>query len=489
MDFRVARSSGELANQAFELVRQQLGQKPDSVFVLPTGSTPMPLYDRLVLAHSEFGLDFSRAHFFNLDEYVGLASQYGFSNHFFLHHHLFSRINASKNRLHLFNPLCAEPNWECAKMESLLSDHPVDLAILGIGSNAHMAFNEPGSLFDSKTRVVSLSDSTRRANLHFFPSLEQVPKRAMTLGIGSILNSKKILLLASGTEKSLACHSAFDYPPSTRFPASVLQRHADATLVCDALAASRANFFRSPLSFGRFSVFHSENLPSKKRIVCLASGLNDATVSSGALLKALSKRNTVVSVFTQPLEAKRKNGLFESDPKVMESEALETAKVLGVRCILLKSRDSIKGTPLKSEEEKLVSVLEKFSPDIVVIPNDSHESAHDFFARRVGLRVVSHRKGSKLWTVETPNGLFAGNAANAVFEFGPDLLLVKLLALRKHASLLQSSRFDDAVRHLASFRRVVTEQNLEGGYAGFVKLLPFVELFRIEEVRSKKGKK
>jgi glucosamine-6-phosphate deaminase len=189
--------------------------------------------------HREEGLDFSRVTTFNLDEYSGLGADHPCSFHTFMHRHLFDHINIDASRIHIPDGLAADPVSHAQGYEhSIRSAGGIDLQILGIGHNGHIAFNEPGSAADSRTRLVHLTHDTIEKNSRFFDSIDDVPRTALTMGIGTILDAKRILLLAMGPGKAEAVCRAIQGERSVNNPASLLQTHHDVTYILDQSAAA-----------------------------------------------------------------------------------------------------------------------------------------------------------------------------------------------------------------------------------------------------------
>ena len=224
---------------AANIISAQVIMKPDCVLGLATGSTPIGTYEQLVRWYEKGDLDFSEVHSVNLDEYRGLTPDNEQSYRYFMNKHLFDSINIDK--ANTFVPDGTEPDKEkaCKKYDEIIRSHGgVDLQILGLGHNGHIGFNEPGSAFDKETHCVALSESTIKANARFFDSLDDVPKEAYTMGIKTIMQAKKIVVIVSGESKKDIVKKAFSGPITPEVPASVLQLHNDVILVGDEAALS-----------------------------------------------------------------------------------------------------------------------------------------------------------------------------------------------------------------------------------------------------------
>jgi glucosamine-6-phosphate deaminase len=223
---------------AADTVAQTLEEKPSAIFMLPTGITPLGMYRRLVDMHRAEGLTFAEATFFNLDEYLGLAPDHAASYHVYMKEHFYGLIDADPARIFVPEGTAPDPEAECERYEAAIAEAGgIDVCVLGIGRNGHIGFNEPGASFDSRTRVVELSESTRKVNAGDFEA-DRAPERAITVGMATIFESRNVLLLASGTNKAGAVAAAMEGDVSESVPASMLRSHPNASLFLDEDAAS-----------------------------------------------------------------------------------------------------------------------------------------------------------------------------------------------------------------------------------------------------------
>lgn len=224
----------EMSQQAAKMVLDTIQQIEKPVLGLPTGSTPERLYELLVRAHQVDQVSFQHVSTFNLDEYVGLPADSNQSYHYFMNEHLFRHIDIPTNRVHIPNGLATDLEQECARYEGHLQRAgQIDLQVLGLGVNGHIGFNEPGTSFNKRTHIVELEDSTSEANARFFKSKEDVPKLAVTMGIETILEAKRILLLVQGKKKADILRKVVQGEVTENIPASILQRHEDVTILTD----------------------------------------------------------------------------------------------------------------------------------------------------------------------------------------------------------------------------------------------------------------
>ena len=235
-----AKDYKDMSRKAANIISAQVIMKPNCVLGLATGSTPIGTYDQLVEWYSKGDLDFSEVTTVNLDEYKGLPRTNDQSYYYFMHQHLFDRVNIDPERTNVPNGMEPDAEKECGRYEELIrSLGGVDLQLLGLGHNGHIGFNEPGEAFEKETHCVDLTESTIEANKRFFASAEDVPKQAYTMGIKTIMQAKKILIVVNGENKADIVERAFFGPVTPEVPASILQLHNDVTLVGDEAALAK----------------------------------------------------------------------------------------------------------------------------------------------------------------------------------------------------------------------------------------------------------
>lgn len=239
MKVYIARDQDDWARAAADAVMETVSSRPHPVLVLPTGSTPLPLYEELV-RRRRHGVSFAHVTTFNLDEYIGLPQGHPETYHVFMERNLFGRLDIPGGRWHVPNGFAADPERAAAEYDAAIAAAGgVDLAVLGVGHNGHIGFNEPGTPPRSATHVAVLSEDTRAANARFFGGLADVPHRAITMGLGFILGARRILFLAQGADKAEIVRRVFRGPVTTAVPGSLLQQHADVTVILDEEAAAR----------------------------------------------------------------------------------------------------------------------------------------------------------------------------------------------------------------------------------------------------------
>ena len=228
MKIVIVKDYEKVSDKAFEIMKEVVTNKPDAVLGLATGTTPLGLYARMIRDHEENGTSYARVKAANLDEYAGVGKDNANSYAYFMRKNLFDKIG-----------MASDAEAECKRYAELLANMPRDIQVLGIGSNGHIAFNEPGTPFNSVTHTVELAESTVRDNARLFDRIEDVPRKAFTMGLSEIMQAKKILILATGANKADAVFGMVRGEVSEQLPASILRKHADCVLICDDAAGSR----------------------------------------------------------------------------------------------------------------------------------------------------------------------------------------------------------------------------------------------------------
>ena len=234
-----AKDYNDMSRKAANIISAQIIMKPHCVLGLATGSTPIGIYEQLVEWYKKGDLDFSEVTTLNLDEYKGIARENEQSYYFFMNEKLFSKVNINPERTFLPDGMEPDSGKACADYNRIIeAAGGVDLQLLGLGHNGHIGFNEPGMAFEAQTHCVNLTESTMKANQRFFASADEVPRQAYTMGIKTIMQAKKILVVVSGEDKAAIVKEAFLGTITPKIQASVLQLHNDVTLVADEAALS-----------------------------------------------------------------------------------------------------------------------------------------------------------------------------------------------------------------------------------------------------------
>ncbi len=240
MEVIICKNYQAVSRAAAEAVAAVLNEKPNAVLGMATGSTPLGLYQELVRMHRNESLDFSQVTTFNLDEYVGLPVTHEQSYHYFMHENFFKHVNIPRQNIHIPSGTTSNYRAFCQWYETRIKQcGGIDVQILGIGSDGHIAFNEPGSSLSSRTRLKTLAKPTIDDNVRFFSSRAEVPIYAITMGVGTIMEARKLVLMANGAKKADAIAAAVEGPVSAMITASALQMHEDATVFVDDPAASK----------------------------------------------------------------------------------------------------------------------------------------------------------------------------------------------------------------------------------------------------------
>ncbi len=232
MKFIKVKNYEQMSRQAANIISAQIVMKPNCVLGLATGSTPEGIYDCLTERYNNGDLDFSCVRSINLDEYVSLDGTNDQSYRYFMNHHLFDRVNINKENTYVPNGKATDVESECRAYDERIGDFGgIDLQLLGIGLDGHIGFNEPDEVFVKETHIVDLHPSTIEANARFFTSSDEVPRQAITMGMGAIMQAKSVLLVANGKNKKAIVEEAFFGPVTPKIPASILQLHPNLTVI------------------------------------------------------------------------------------------------------------------------------------------------------------------------------------------------------------------------------------------------------------------
>lgn len=236
----IAKDYEDMSLKACNIIMDKLQEIEQPNLGLATGSTPEGLYDCLIEQYNSDKISFKNITTFNLDEYIGLSAENPNSYRYFMDNKFFNKIDILPENTHIPNGVADNLEKECVRFEKSIQDKGgIDLQILGLGMNGHIAFNEPGTQFNSRTQVVDLAEATIEANARFFNSLDEVPKQAISMGIKTIMESKEIILLASGESKADAVAKLLNGVITEDFPASILQEHNNVTIIADEAALAK----------------------------------------------------------------------------------------------------------------------------------------------------------------------------------------------------------------------------------------------------------
>ena len=239
MKIIITEDYNELSDKAAKILIELVKNNPQAVLGLPTGTTPIGVYERVIFDHKQNGTSYAKIRAVNLDEYKGLDATHNQSYAYFMRKNLFDHIDIDLTNTHIENGMANDEKAECLRYDKILEDLPRDFQLLGLGSNGHIGFNEPGTGFDTTTHVVELTDSTVKDNARLFDSIDEVPRKAFTMGLKSIMQAKKIVIIASGVNKASAVQKLMSGKITEELPASILLKHPDCTLIVDKAAASK----------------------------------------------------------------------------------------------------------------------------------------------------------------------------------------------------------------------------------------------------------
>ncbi len=244
MEVIIKQDYTEMSKEAAKIIAKLLYEKPNAVLGLATGSTPIGLYKELIRMHKEEGLDFSKVVTFNLDEYIGLPATHDQSYNYFMWDNLFKHVNVNPENVHIPNGMAGDIAAFCEWYEDEIEAFGgIDIQVLGIGGDGHIAFNEPASSLGSRTRLKTLTEETIDDNARFFAKKEDVPRYAITMGVGTIMEARKCLLFANGEKKAKTVAKAIEGPVTSMVTASALQMHPDAVFILDEPAASKLELY------------------------------------------------------------------------------------------------------------------------------------------------------------------------------------------------------------------------------------------------------
>lgn len=229
----------QVSEEAFKVMKEVVANNPKAVLGLATGSSPIGLYKLMIADHNENGTSYKDITTFNLDEYVGLPVEHPESYYSFMHRNLFDHIDINEENIHIPSSLGDDLQKNCDDYNAAMADWQVDIQLLGIGSDGHIGFNEPGTPFDSVTHITDLKESTIVDNARFFDNdISKVPTQAITMGISNVMSAKKILMVANGKNKAQAIFDTINGPVTEEVPASILQKHNDVVIIVDREAAA-----------------------------------------------------------------------------------------------------------------------------------------------------------------------------------------------------------------------------------------------------------
>lgn len=481
----------QMSQTAAVLILNEVLAKQRLVLGLATGQTPRGLYQCLIKARDDLGLDPHALETFHLDEYLGLGPADAGAMAQDLIQHLLDPLGVPTSQRHFVPGTATDPLAACADYEAEIARAGgLDVQILGIGQNGHIAFNEPGTPFDQLTHISTLTASTRAANAHHFPN-QTPPTQAMTMGPRSILNARHILLLASGEAKAEAIYQMVCGPLHEDCPASVLRLHPQCTLVIDQAAASALTFPLPHLVELPLETFApAEPLPAScQRVLVASPHPDDASISCGGTLARLQKSGAALHLVSMTSGHRAEipgAETPEARTEVRRQEGALEARRLGAEFTALNLPFYEQAyLPGQADIARCLELLVRWQPTAVfsTSPEDRHP-AHRASAlvvqEAVKQYIQTQGKPLEIWFYEGPWHVFDRDAFNTVVGLEPDDLALKMLGVLAHQSQVKRRRYDVAAEALARFRAItVPEARLSGfGEGPSAELGEHIELFQ-----------
>lgn len=465
----------EMSQTAAILILNQLVEKRELVLGLATGQTPSGLYQALIKAQQNLQLSLAETHFFHLDEYLNMTPEAPESMAAFLQRALLDPLNIPPAQRHFVPAASRSPEQACLDYEAEIEAHGgIDVQILGIGQNGHIAFNEPGTAFDQRTHIAQLSASTRNANARYFASGE-TPEQAMTLGLQSILQARQIILLASGQSKAAAIHKLLEGPIHEDCPATVLRFHPHLTVVLDREAASDCRFPLPRFEAEALQVLetHTPMGQQYQRILVAAPHPDDASIGCGGLLARLQREGaelhfvSMSSGHRAQIDGTSKEERIAIRQREAEAEAALFGGSFSPLNLPFYEHNYI---PSSEDIRATLNCLQNFKPDLVLStsPEDLHP-AHRFSARIIqeALRTYALKTPCpELWFYEGPWFLFDREAFNTVVALSAADQDLKMRGIQAHASQISRKRYDLAAASLARFRAITVPESRLSRFGG-----------------------
>jgi len=486
----ITKNYSELSKKASEIIIKETAAKANLVMGFATGSTPLGLYRELIKAERAGKINFSRVTTFNLDEYYPIKRTDKNSYCYFMFKNLFNKVKIKKSKINVLNSETKNPREECKLYQDKLGRNKIDIQILGIGSNGHIGFNEPGSSFNSRTRLVNLTEKTIKDNSRFFARKEDVPKKGLTMGIADIMDAKKIVLLASGPNKAKAIKRMIEGPINKSCPASILQKHPNTIIILNKEAASLIREKESAFEVEkeRYEVLTKENMPKGKRILIISPHPDDVSINCGGVMALLTKRNKISAfIMTTGYRSYIPNKTKKEIIKIREEETIRESEVSGFTPYFLRLSfyDSYQGRSETKDIRKMIKKLKEIKPDILFIPHKNDKHPIHKLSRKILLNCLKKmKKKVELWNYETIWSLFSPEEFNLIVPFPEKMLRLKIKAIKQHKSQIARTPFDVAASALAKFRgAIVPEQELFGYGEKSTLKDKNIELFFVEKVK------
>jgi glucosamine-6-phosphate deaminase len=479
----VTRDYRELSRVASILVLNHLVDQPDAVLGVPAGDTPRGLYRELAKASEDLRVDFSRVRVFDIDEFRGVGPRDAHSLSAMVRREFVAPLGVPPANVTL---LTGDGH---GYLDAIEKAGGLDLLLLGIGANGHIAFNEPGTPFGERLHVSRLAPESRRAQVAAFGSIGAVPEEALTLGPTDLLAAKRILLLASGMSKADAVFGLVAGPISESLPASILRTHPNCTVIVDRDAASRLAETATvreellPLTLMRPGHFEAGG-----PVLVFSPHPDDSSISCGGTLALLRRRRSVVTaVCVTGHRAAIPETTAEDRRRIRAREATREAEILGAEARFLDLRFYDGDGAFRSDDAETVRrLLGEIRPEIVIAPSagdrhPTHRTCRHLVLEAARRFLLEDRTVSSLefWEFEGPWALFGRDEFNVVVVVPDDAAKVKSRAIRAHRSQIDRKRYDLAAESLATFRAITTPESKLGAFGqGALDLGAHVEVFR-----------
>jgi glucosamine-6-phosphate deaminase len=395
------------------------------VLGLPTGSTPLGVYNNLVNYHKNGELSFGNVTTFNMDEYVNLPKEHDQSYHYFMHENLFDHIDINENNINLLDGMADDLEKECSRYEQKIQNSGgIDLFLGGIGADGHIAFNEPGSSLSSRTRIKTLCNETIRDNARFFENIKDVPTTALTVGVGTVMDAKEVVIMISGEKKAMALYKCIEEGINHMWTVSVFQNHPKVVIVCDDAATSElkvktVNYFkelqRTTDMFGRPKCnLLNDKIINHEKAVIFSPHPDDDVIGIGGIMNMITKKDNIKVAYLTSGEG----GLPKSyPPDTREKEAVLAVKILGYE----KESTQFLRLPFyynkEIEGEKDVQVvkhyLEREKPDKLFVcgdkdPNGTHEKCFNVI-KNVLIRIKNETTIKEIFIYKGAWGIWNDN--------------------------------------------------------------------------------
>lgn len=469
-------------------IHYKLNKDRPFVLGLPTGSTPLGVYKNLIQFYNDKSLSFKNVVTFNMDEYVGLAHDNPQSYHYFMYHNFFNYIDIPRENINILNGCANNLIEECNNYEKKIESYGgIDIFLCGIGSDGHIAFNEPGSSLESKTRIKTLCFETISDNSRFFDNIQQVPKQALTVGLKTVYSAKRVIILASGIKKSIAIRECIEGPISSQYTCTVFQNHPKTIVVCDE-DASREIKHKTYLYYKHLQenidIFGKpiedtiqKYIKNDDRVLITSPHPDDDVIGMGGTMQLLpNKSNVKICYMTNGLGGLKAKDNMGKYTRI--KEAASSVMILGYRPNQIISAElpfynNIDRNITDKDSYKMSEIINTFNPQHIFIcvdsdPNKTHDKCVEILKKCNFNDSLKH-----IWLYQSAWGKWDNNLeSNESIYINSDVFEKKLLSIDMHISQFEPKVTND--KKINSFKNVVKSVNKSELYPG-----NFVEKFRM----------